>query len=98
MVCPSLQQASAADIILIANSSDGGVGESVRLGSSTLGLNSESGQTNDFKIGIHSFSAGRSALKGQCAKQARKFTCCAVGKGAKRDPPFWCGIQMAGSS
>ena len=57
------------------------MGKSVRLGSCILGLNFESGQTNDFKIGIRSFSAGRSALKGQCEEQARKFTCCAVGKG-----------------
>ena len=30
-------------------------GESVRLGSCRLGFDSESGQTNDFRIGIHSF-------------------------------------------
>ena len=41
---------------------------------------SESGQTNGFKIGIHSFPARRSALKEQCEEQAGKFTCCAVGK------------------
>ena len=29
-----------------------------------LGFDSESGQTNDFKIGIHSFLAWRLALKG----------------------------------
>ena len=74
------------------------MGKSVRLGSCILGFNSESGQTNDFKIGIHSFSAGRSALKGQCGEQAGKFTYCAVGKGTKLDPPSWCGIQMAGNS
>ena len=39
------------------------------------------GQTIDIKIGIHSFPAGRSALKGQCEEQANKFPCCAVGKG-----------------
>ena len=44
-------------------------------------LDSESGQTNDFKIGIHSFPAWRSALKGQCGEQAGKLTCCAVGNG-----------------
>ena len=32
-------------------------GESVRLGSCRLGFGSESGQTNDFKIGIYSFLA-----------------------------------------
>ena len=45
------------------------------------GFDSESDQTNDFKIGIHSFPAWRSALQGQCGEQAGKFTCCAVGKG-----------------
>ena len=39
------------------NSSDGRVGLSVRLLSSRLGFDSESGQTNDFKIAIHSFLA-----------------------------------------
>ena len=63
------------------NSSDGRVVWSVCLLSCRLGFDSESGQTNDFKIGIHSFPAWRSALKGQCEKQAGKFTCCAVGKG-----------------
>ena len=62
------------------NSSDGRVVESVRLGSCRLGFDSESGQTNDFKIGIHNFRACRSALQGQC-EQAGKLTCCAVGKG-----------------
>ena len=56
-------------------------GKSVRLGSCRLGFDSESDQTNDFKIGIHSFPAWRSALKGQCEEQAGKFTCRAVGKG-----------------
>ena len=32
----------------------------------------ESGQTNDFNIGIHSFPAWRSALKGQYEKQKAK--------------------------
>ena len=39
------------------NSSDGRVVWSVRLLSCRLGLDSESGQTNDFNIGIHSFPA-----------------------------------------
>ena len=39
------------------------------------------------KIGIHSFPAGRSAIKIQCEEQARKFTC-AVGKGTYRDSPI----------
>ena len=45
------------------------------------GLNSELGQTDDFKIGNHRFPAGRSALKGQFGEQAGKFACCAAGKG-----------------
>ena len=61
------------------NSSDGRVVWSVCLLSCRL--DSESGQTNDFIIGIHSFPALRSALKGQCGEQAGKFTYCAVGKG-----------------
>ena len=55
-------------------------GKSVCLGSSRLGFHSSSGQTNDFKIGIHSFLAWRSALKGLCEEQAGKFTCYAVGE------------------
>ena len=55
--------------------------KSVRLWSCRLGFDSESGQTNHFKIGIHSFPAWRLALKGQCGKLAGKFTCSAVGKG-----------------
>ena len=39
------------------NSSDGRVVWSVCLLSCRLGFDSESGQTNDFKIGIHSFPA-----------------------------------------
>ena len=51
------------------------------LWSSRLEFDSESGKTNDFKIGILSFHARHSALKGQCGKQAGKFIRCAVGKG-----------------
>ena len=50
-------------------------------GSVDLGFDSESGQTNDLKIGFHSFPAWRSANKRQCGERAGKFTCCAVGKG-----------------
>ena len=45
------------------------------------GFDSESGQTNDFKIGIRSFPAWRLALKGQCGEQVGKFACYTVGKG-----------------
>ena len=55
-------------------------GKSVCLESCRLGFDSESGQTNDFKIDIHSFPAWHSALKGQCEQQAGKFTYCAVKK------------------
>ena len=57
-------------------------------GSVDLGFDSESGQTNDFKTGIHSFPARRSAFKGQCGEQAGKFTCCAVRKGTLWDSPI----------
>ena len=50
-------------------------------GSVDLGFDSYSGQTYDFKIGIRSFPAWRSAFKGQCGEQAGKFTCFAVWKG-----------------
>ena len=59
---------------------DGRMVWSVCLWSCRLGFDFESGQTNDFETGIHSFPACRSALKGQCGKLAGKFTC-AVGKG-----------------
>ena len=49
-------------------------GENVRLWSCRLGFDSESGQTNDFTIDIHSFPASHSALKGQCGEQTGKFT------------------------
>ena len=45
-------------------------------GSIDLGFDSESGQTNDFKIGIHSFPAGRSAFKGQCGESRQVYLLC----------------------
>ena len=45
-------------------------------GSVDLGFDSESGQTNDFKIGIHSFPASRSALKGQCGESREVYLLC----------------------
>ena len=78
---PPLRRFFRVRIFKIFNSSDGRVVWSVCLLSCRLGFDSESGQTNDFKIGIHSFPVCRSALKGQCGEQAGKFTCCAVGKG-----------------
>ena len=45
-------------------------GKSVDLWSCKLEFDSESGQTNDFKIGV----------KGQCGDHAGKFTFCPVGK------------------
>ena len=57
----------------IIDSSDGRVVESVCFLSCRLGFDSESGQTSDFKIDIHSLPARRSA--------SDKFTSCTVGKG-----------------
>ena len=76
-----MQVAVSTILIFVISSSDGRVVWTVCLLSCRLEFDSESGQTNDFKIGIHSFPAWRSALKGQCKEQAGKFTCCAVGKG-----------------
>ena len=56
-------------------------GKSVHLRSCRRRFDFESGQTNDLKIGIHSFPAWLSALKGQCGEQAGMFICCLVGKG-----------------
>ena len=44
-----------------------------------IGFDSESGQTNDFKISIHRFPAWRPSLKRQC-RETGKLTCCAVRK------------------
>ena len=35
----------------------------------------------DFKNGIHSFPAWKSAQKGPCGEQAGKFACCFLGQG-----------------
>ena len=48
-------------------------------GSVDLRFDSESGQNNDLKIGIHSFLASRSASKRQCGATG-KFACCAFEK------------------
>ena len=45
-------------------------------GSVDLRFDSESGQTNDFKTGIHSFPAWRSALKGQCGESRQVYLLC----------------------
>ena len=37
------------------------------------------------KLAIHSFLVSRSALKGQCGKQASKFSRSAVGKSTQRN-------------
>ena len=62
-------------------------GKSIRHERCRLGLDSESDQTDYFKIGIYSFPAWPSALKGQCGEQAGRFTC-AVGKGNQRYSPI----------
>ena len=46
------------------NSSDGRVVKASVSEAVDLGFDSESDQTNNFKIGIHSFPASRSTLKG----------------------------------
>ena len=55
------------------------------------------GRVNDFKIGIHSFSASPSVIKRQFGGQAGKFTCCAIvkGKGTKQDFPVLDGNSQA---
>ena len=40
-----------------------------------LDFDSELYQTNESKISIHIFPAGRSVVRGQCEEQAGKFTC-----------------------
>ena len=63
MVLSELKNGSAAAKLklwqpkIMPNSSDGRVVWSVCLLSCRPGFDSESGQTNDFKIGIHSFPA-----------------------------------------
>ena len=49
-------------------------------GSVDLGFDSESGQTNDFNIGIHSFPARRSAFKGQCGESRQVYLLCRCGR------------------
>ena len=49
-------------------------------GSVNLGFDSKSGQTNDLKIGIHSFPAG-CQHQGDSVEQAGKFAYCAHGVG-----------------
>ena len=44
-------------------------------------FDSESGQTNNFRTGIQSFSVSRSAMKRQWGEQVDEFTCWVVGKG-----------------
>ena len=75
--------------------------KSVRSWSGGVEFDSESGQTNDFKINIHSFPAGRSALKEKCGEQAGKFTC-VVWKDTYLDSPilvWWISLlQMTDNS
>ena len=69
-------------------------GKSARLWSCRLEFDSKFGQTNDFKVGVHSFPACRSAMKEKCGEQAGKFTCCAVGQSLSWIYPSWCGRQV----
>ena len=56
-ICKSLCRDLFNVDVIAYNSSDGRVVWSVCLLSCRLGFDSESGQTKDFKIGIHSFPA-----------------------------------------
>ena len=53
------------------NRSDGQMNGASTSGSIHSGFDSDSGQTNDVKIGIHSFPVWRSALKGHCGASRR---------------------------
>ena len=68
------------------NSSDGQLVRASASGAVDSGFDSESGQTNDFKIGMHSFPTWLFALIGLCEEQAGKFTC-ALGKALSGIPP-----------
>ena len=52
-----------------------------------LGFDSESSQTSDLKIGIHSFPAGRSAFKGQCGESRQVYLLCRW-EGTKQNSPI----------
>ena len=67
-------------------------------GSVDWGFNSESDQTNDFKIGIHSFPAWRSALKGTLWNKPASSLVVPLGKALNEIPPSKCGRQMDGNS
>ena len=49
-------------------------------GSVDLGFDSDSGQTNDLKIGIHAASLLDVQHERDSVEKAGKFACCAVGK------------------
>ena len=63
-----------------------------------LGFDSKSGQTNDFKIGIHSFPAWRSALKDSVESKLASLLVVPLGKALSGISPSWCGRQVAGNS
>ena len=74
-------------------------GKSVRLLNCRLEFDSESGQTNDFIVGIHSFPTRRSASKGQQVEnKLARLLVVPLGKALSGIPPFWCGGQVAGNS
>ena len=74
-------------------------GKSVRLLSCRLEFDSESGQINDFIIGIHSFPALRSSSKGQSVENKLASSLVVpLGKALSGIPPFWCGGQKVGNS
>ena len=79
------------------DSSEPPSGKSVFLWNCKLGFDSESGQTNDLKIGIHSFPAGRSAT-GNNVENKPASLLVLLGKAISKIPPSWCGRQIAGNS
>ena len=69
-------------------------GKSVCFWSCRLGFDSESGQTNGLKSGIHSFPARPSALNGLSDSVENKPASLLVlplGKALGGIPPSWCG-------
>ena len=56
-------------------------------GSVDLGFDSESGQTTNFKIGIHSFPAWRSAFLVQCGESRQVYLLCRGERHLMEFPP-----------
>ena len=72
--------------------------KNVCLLSCRLGCHSESGQTNDYKIGIHSFPAWHLALRDSVENKPASLLVVPSGRALSGISPSWCGRQMAGNS